>query len=178
MSLVMATRVWNWIVKGLLAAERLVSSLLLQVKSWQRWLNSDLLHRIHCWFILKLLYLDYWDSPPPNSFCVCWVRVKVDRVEASTQPTGAGEKCATHFLLGSRIMTVSSSFLEDLLLARVNWITDDAPRLHLEKVLVTLYLISIEYGWYDLNSSTRCTHGACVVAEGCVWIMSLLNPGD
>ena len=53
------------------------------------------------------------------------MRVKVDRVEASTQPTGAGEKCATHFLLGSRIMTVGSSFLEDLLLARVNWITDD-----------------------------------------------------
>ena len=58
-------------------------------------------------------------------FRVCWARVEVDRVEASTQPTGAGEKCATHFLLGSRIMTVSSSFLEDLLLARVNWIPDD-----------------------------------------------------
>ena len=128
MSLVMmATRVWNRNVKGLLAAERLVSSLLLQVKSWQRWPNSDLLLRIHCccWFILNLLLSELLRFPPPNSFCVCWVRVKVDRVEASTQPTGAGEKCATHFLLGSRIMTVRSSFLEDLLLARVNWITDD-----------------------------------------------------
>ena len=53
------------------------------------------------------------------------MRDEVDRVEASPQPTGAGEKCATHFLLGSRIMTVRSSLLEDLLLARVNWITDD-----------------------------------------------------
>ena len=41
--------------------ERLGSSLL-QVKSWQRWPNSDLLLRIHCcWFILNLLYLNYWD---------------------------------------------------------------------------------------------------------------------
>ena len=131
MSLVMmATRVWNRNVKGLLAAERLVSSLLLQVKSWQRWPNSDLLLRIHCccWFILNLLLSELLRFPPPNSFCVWWVRVKVDRVEASTQPTGAGEKCATHFLLGSRIMTVRSSFPWGSSAARVNWSRTIATR--------------------------------------------------
>ena len=147
--MMMATRVWNRNVKGLLAAERLVSSLLLQVKSWQRWPNSDLLLRIHCWFILNLLYLDYWDFPPPNSFCVCWVRVKVYRVEASTQPTGAGEKCATHFLLGSRIMTVRSSFPWGSSAARVNWsrtIATRQVRQHLGEGFGNS--VFMKYGWY------------------------------